>query len=119
MPARADESYPKKHRLRTRPEYLRVQRRGRRVKGKYLVVIRLPNQAGHSRFGLVVSRKVGNAVTRNRVKRWLREIVRRLDRHDPVDLVVIARSQAASAGLSALRLDVQTAVGSFARGTSV
>lgn len=82
-------------------------------------MIRLPNQAGHSRFGLVVSRKVGNAVTRNRVKRWLREIVRRLDRHDPVDLVVIARSEAASAGLAALRLDVETAVGRFARGTSV
>ena len=113
-----DESYPKKHRLLRRPDYLRVQRRGRRVKGKYLVAVRLPNDVGHTRFGLVVSRKVGNAVARNRVKRWLREIVRRLDRHDPVDLVLIARSVSATAGLDALRLDVQAAVDRLARGTN-
>ena len=64
-----------------------------------------------SRFGLVVSRRVGNAVVRNRVKRWLREAVR----HEKsgltgFDVVLIARNSAAGAGAMALRDDVARAL---------
>ena len=50
--------------------------------------------AGSGRMGITVSRKVGGAVVRNRVKRWIRECYRR--RHDgafpaQVDFVVVAR----------------------------
>ena len=57
----------------------------------------LPNQRDASRFGLAVSKKVGNAVTRNRVKRWIRESIRR-HRHGltGLDVVLIARSGAAA-----------------------
>ena len=56
-------------------------------------------------MGLTVSRKVGNAVTRNRVKRWLREVWRhhRDALPDSVDVVLIARPSAADAGLDRLR----------------
>ncbi len=61
----------------------------------------------HPRFGLVVSRKVGNAVVRNRVKRWLREVVRRAPVPKVgVDVVLIARWSSANAGLDALEADV-------------
>lgn len=58
-----------------------------------------PNGLVQSRLGFVVSRKVGSAVTRNRVKRRLRELFRRLLKESPLccDIVVVARSTAAEA----------------------
>ena len=57
-------------------------------------------RAGSGRIGVTVSRKVGGAVVRNRVKRWIRECypapADALSR--PVDLVVVARPAAAGAG---------------------
>ncbi len=53
----------------------------------------MPNNLGHPRFGLTVSRKVGNSVVRNLVKRRLREGLRHLDsnRIGSFDVVVLAR----------------------------
>lgn len=67
-----------------------------------------PGAGPTSRVGLTVSRKVGNAVTRNRVKRWLREAVRAVPEPaaGPWDLVLIPRPEAAVAGLAALRAEV-------------
>ncbi len=60
-------------------------------------------------MGIVVSKKVGNAVTRNRVRRRLREILRRL--HLPsADLMVIARPEAAAADYGALARDLLRAL---------
>jgi len=60
-----------------------------------------PSRAGQAaRVGLTVSRKVGGAVERNKVKRWLRESCRRLGSELPPgqDIVVVARPSAARAG---------------------
>jgi len=56
--------------------------------------------AGSGRVGITVSRKVGGAVVRNRVKRWIRECYRRRHPEFPaqVDVVVVARPAAAEAG---------------------
>lgn len=64
-----------------------------------------------SRFGLTVSRKVGNAVVRNRVKRWLREAVRRERSTLPGrwDVVLIAHPSAATAGAALLQAQVRAA----------
>jgi ribonuclease P protein component len=58
------------------------------------------NAALTTRFGVTVSRKVGNAVVRNKVKRWVRETCRRMQDDVPagLDLVIVARPSAASAG---------------------
>lgn len=70
-----------------------------------------PNQRAEPRFGLAVGRKVGNAVVRNRVKRRIRESVRReRGALGGVDVVFIARPSAAGAAFSEIRAGVSTAL---------
>ena len=89
----ASHSYPKAARLRRRAEFLVVQREGRRRHGENLVVIRWTTPGPCSRLGVTVSKRVGNAVVRSRVKRILREVfrARRGDIRPPADVVVIAK----------------------------
>ncbi|HEU4407200.1 MAG TPA: ribonuclease P protein component [Polyangiaceae bacterium] len=76
--APAGQGFPKARRLRRRPSFVAAQRAGRRVHAEHLTFVVAPNPApGPSRVGLTVSKQVGNAVERNRVKRRLREIFRR------------------------------------------
>jgi ribonuclease P protein component len=58
----------------------------------------LPNNLEHNRYGFVVGKRVGNAVVRNRVRRWLREAVRALEPHlrNGYDVVIIARGPIAN-----------------------
>ena len=91
--------------LRKRPEFLSVQEKGRRQAGRCYVVYVLaratePSPRKLPRFGVTVSKKVGPSVTRNRVKRWVRESCRRLapTLSTANDYVVIARAAAATLG---------------------
>ena len=104
MVARLD--FPAKRRLRKRRQFLAVAAGGRRLSGKhflFLVHRRDPGPssvAGEARFGITVTRKIGNAVIRNRVKRIVREGCRRSAALFPagIDLVIVARASAATAG---------------------
>ena len=86
-------TYPKAVRLRRRSEFLAVQGQGRRRHSANLVIIRRPALGDCSRLGVTVSKRVGNAVVRTRVKRILREAfrTRRIDIKPPTDVVVIAK----------------------------
>ena len=70
---------------------------------RLLVVRALPNDLEYSRFGFVVSKRIGNAVTRNVVKRRLRELVRRSTIKGGWDAVFIARRGAGTAQFAQLK----------------
>ncbi len=88
------EGLPKRLRLRRRPEYLAVQRSSHRVVTPHFIVYGR-RTGGPTRIGITVSRKVGKAVVRNRIKRLVREAFRR--HHDALptglDLVAVARNE--------------------------
>jgi ribonuclease P protein component len=84
----------KSGRLSRSAEFERVYRQGRSTANRHLVLYTFPNaSADQPRLGLSVSRKVGGAVRRNRVKRLLREaFASELDGLRPgQDVVVVAR----------------------------
>lgn len=112
------ECLPKAARVRKRREYSELQK-GRRLASAHFVFFlreRAPSEAEpvpRSRLGLIVSRKVGNAVERNRVKRRCRELFRRrhLDLLGPGwDCVVLARTGAAEVPIEIVAKEWQRAL---------
>lgn len=117
--------FPKRLRLRKRSEFLAVQRSGRKIHGTYFVVVVLRAAGSASaeraksdedepetnvgRLGITVSKKVGIAVKRNRIRRLVREYVRMNPTWIPdrCDVVVIAKRNAAElSGLAAVAADL-------------
>jgi ribonuclease P protein component len=85
-------------RLSRSAEFERVYRQGRSTANRHLVLYAFPNPSTQRpRLGLSVSRKVGGAVARNRVKRLLREAFSRAESglRPGHDLVIVARPSAA------------------------
>jgi len=93
-------------RVRKSAEFALIQRGGARWSGRYVVFAYRPVSSS-LRFGLSVSRKVGGAVVRNRVKRHLREWMRTSqDSFDGLEIVLIARSSASQSDFQTIGDDV-------------
>ena len=92
-------------------DYLRDPEPGPPLSTPHFLVFALALDRGApttARFGVTVSRKVGDAVMRNRVKRWIRESCRRWAPVLPpsLDIVVVARPQAARAGFAPISAEL-------------
>jgi ribonuclease P protein component len=90
------------------PEFDRVYRQGVAYRGDLFSVHAFPNDLETTRLGLSVSKKVGNAVARNAVRRRLREAFYELlpEISDRVDLVLSARPAAAEASFDDLKAEL-------------
>ena len=100
--------FARRFRLRKRKHFLRTQRRGQRLSAGHVFVFMASHRSSVSRFGFTVSKKVGCAVVRNRVRRRLKEIVRTNRDAFPANhcFVIVARPEAAQAAFNGLKSDV-------------
>ncbi len=92
------ETFPKHERILRPKDYIDVFRNGTKTVGPAFICYVDRRLGNGCQLGLAVSRQVGKAVTRNRIKRYIREVYRKNRRHidDPCRLVVVARPSAAS-----------------------
>jgi len=90
-------SLTKADRILRRREYIALSKSGRRIQNDHFIAYFSADPQGRSRIGVTVTKKVGRAVKRNRIKRLVREFFR-LNRHylsGKWDISIIAKRQAA------------------------
>ena len=93
-------------RLRKSIEFQVVQKEGRRLGTRFVTLRMVRNDHSVTRFGFTVGKHVGNAVSRNHVKRWFREITRKLPIVAGWDIVLVARRDTAKANFHQVRRSV-------------
>ena len=92
----------KGERLRKDSQFANVRAQGKTWACESVVLKAIPNGLPWNRYGFVTSKRLGNAVVRNRIKRRLREIVRSAPTRDGWDLVFIARQGSKTANYQQL-----------------
>jgi ribonuclease P protein component len=97
-------------RIRRRPEFQRVYDSGTRVPGRFMTVFVLANGLPGPRLGVAATRKLGNAVERNRAKRLAREIFRRHKSTAGYDIVIVPRREMLDAPFATLEADYDRAL---------
>ena len=103
--------------LRAREDFARIYAKGRSRSDRNLAVRFVPNGRDHDRFGISTGRRLGGAVQRNRVRRRVREILRRSsnDTGHGWDILIIARPPAVDATYDELRTTLERLLGSVRR----
>ncbi len=100
-------------RIRRTQEFSHVLKKGRKRSSRLFSLHLVTGSGGPSRLGIIVTRRMGKAVQRNRVKRILREVFRQLHSHLPpgLDVVVVAKPPLARAGLKDVEIEFRDTIG--------
>ena len=83
-----------KRKLSKTNEFKKVFSEGRRIEGKNLIIFISKNDYNFNRFGIIVKKETGKAVVRNKIKRWLREAFRLINKKlsPGYDIIVLAKN---------------------------
>ncbi|NBQ55155.1 MAG: ribonuclease P protein component [Verrucomicrobia bacterium] len=105
-----DRRLPRERILRRRSEFLAIRREGESESGSHLKLNWRPSPTSARRMAIVVPKTCGNAVVRNRIKRWVREAWRALQSDLPagLDSVWVARPKAGQAGLEKIQEEIRS-----------
>jgi len=97
----------KKYRISHQEDYQEIYKKGKKFNGRYIIIYIKGNKLHYNRFGIVTSKKVGNAVIRNRAKRQIRAVIQELNKVmiGSNDMVVIAKSNISESSYSVIKKD--------------
>ncbi len=110
-----DEALRPQERLRKKKDFSYLYKKGKRFRGKNFILIYLSNELGYSRVAIVASKKLGNAVQRNKIKRKFRTLYRRNKEllTTPLDLIIIPHREIHEAQWQILERDFTAALQSL------
>ena len=97
-------------RIRRHADFQDVYKHGTRVPGRYYTLFTKPNGLAVGRLGIAATKRLGDAVIRNRAKRLIREVFRRNDIAPGFDIVVVPRRELLSTSLTTLESDYRAFV---------
>ena len=97
--------FPKTNRLLNRKDFVNLNKSGKRYHTAHFTLIFKQNGLDDTRLGITVSKKIGNAVKRNRVKRLIREFFRLHKKFFPqrYDIVIVAKMGASDLDFSKIK----------------
>lgn len=110
--------FSKRQRIKTQNEFGAVLQNGEKFVCSDFVAFMNESSHPHSRLGIIASKKIGNAIARNKAKRRFREIFRQLSFQDSIsqrDFVIIARRKANSVAFEDLNKAVSKSMQWFKR----
>lgn len=90
-----DENFSPRERIRKKKDFYHLYKKGKRYRGKYFVLIYRSGEFAYSRVAVVASKKLGNAVQRNRIRRRFRTLFRKNKKllRNPLDLIIIPQRE--------------------------
>ena len=97
-------------------DFKRVYKFGKAASNRFFVMYVLPNDRNQTRLGLSIGKKIGKAVVRNKLRRWIKEFFRlNVIDLDCADIVVVARSFAGELAISGRYSDVEDSLSCLVR----
>ena len=108
-----DEKLRKTDRILKREVFRRVYDQGRKYQGRYFTAFVLSGFGDSARIGITVTRKVGNSVNRNRCRRLVREVFRRIKTRMPAGVAIVlnVKDTLLGASIEEIEADLLRAVG--------